>query len=167
MSIEFFQTKMGHAFYEGTAPRIAKALERIAKALEAEPETGNVVARLRQERANLLNLKTTEGLSAAEWQMRTANAEAEVKRLQAEKGGVAAIFGKWPGDESDAELEAVLYNREVAEDAVVAKGEALHEARTKTLADLLARRFSGACLDNEEERRAVSQGITDWLAGNS
>lgn len=34
MSVEFFQTVMGHKFYEGDVPRIAKALERIATALE-------------------------------------------------------------------------------------------------------------------------------------
>jgi hypothetical protein len=34
MGPSFFQTIMGHTFYEGTVPRIAKALERIAKALE-------------------------------------------------------------------------------------------------------------------------------------
>ncbi len=32
----FFQTIMGRAYYEGTLPRIAKALERIAAALEAQ-----------------------------------------------------------------------------------------------------------------------------------
>lgn len=32
---EFFQTYMGKHFYESTAPRIARALERIADALEA------------------------------------------------------------------------------------------------------------------------------------
>ena len=32
--IEFFQTVMGKRFYEGTAPRIAAALERIADELE-------------------------------------------------------------------------------------------------------------------------------------
>lgn len=31
---EFFQTVMGHQFYDGTMPKIAKALERIAAALE-------------------------------------------------------------------------------------------------------------------------------------
>ena len=31
---EFFQTKMGQDFYQGTMPRIAKALERIADTLE-------------------------------------------------------------------------------------------------------------------------------------
>ncbi len=35
---EFFQTQMGHLFYEGTIPRIAKALERIATALEKQNE---------------------------------------------------------------------------------------------------------------------------------
>lgn len=33
---EFFATRMGHIFYEGTMPRIAKALERIADALEEQ-----------------------------------------------------------------------------------------------------------------------------------
>ena len=32
----FFQTIMGRAYYEGTLPRIARALERIADALEAQ-----------------------------------------------------------------------------------------------------------------------------------
>jgi hypothetical protein len=31
---EFFQTVMGQRFYEGTMPRIAKALEEIAKELK-------------------------------------------------------------------------------------------------------------------------------------
>lgn len=35
---EFFQAGMGHKFYEGTMPRIAKALERIADALEKEDD---------------------------------------------------------------------------------------------------------------------------------
>ena len=35
MGPEFFQTIMGRQFYDGTLPRIAKALERIADALEA------------------------------------------------------------------------------------------------------------------------------------
>ena len=30
---EFFQTRMGHTFYEGTVPKIAKALETIAEQL--------------------------------------------------------------------------------------------------------------------------------------
>ena len=34
MSIDFFQTVMGRQFYDGSVPRIAKALERIANALE-------------------------------------------------------------------------------------------------------------------------------------
>ena len=33
---QFFETVMGHRHYEGTMPRIAKALERIAAALEAQ-----------------------------------------------------------------------------------------------------------------------------------
>lgn len=33
---EFFLTRMGSTFYEGSVPRIAKALERIAAALEEQ-----------------------------------------------------------------------------------------------------------------------------------
>jgi hypothetical protein len=33
---EFHETKMGAAFYQGTMPRIARALERIADALEKD-----------------------------------------------------------------------------------------------------------------------------------
>lgn len=36
MSVDFFQTVMGRAYYEGTMPRIAKALERIATAMERQ-----------------------------------------------------------------------------------------------------------------------------------
>lgn len=32
----FWQTMMGKVYYEGTLPRIARALERIAAALEAQ-----------------------------------------------------------------------------------------------------------------------------------
>ena len=34
--MEFIRTQMGAKFMEGTLPRIAKALERIASALEAQ-----------------------------------------------------------------------------------------------------------------------------------
>lgn len=34
---DFFSTRMGQRFYEDTAPRIAKALERVADALEKPP----------------------------------------------------------------------------------------------------------------------------------
>lgn len=36
MSDEFFRTRMGHTFYEGTMPRIADALERIARGIEEQ-----------------------------------------------------------------------------------------------------------------------------------
>ena len=36
--VEFFQTVMGHHFYEGTMPQIAKSLSRIATALEKANE---------------------------------------------------------------------------------------------------------------------------------
>ena len=40
----FFQTLMGRSYYEGTLPRIARALERIATALEANPTTTPITA---------------------------------------------------------------------------------------------------------------------------
>lgn len=40
----FFQTLMGKVYYEGTLPRIARALERIATALEAQNPTTTTVA---------------------------------------------------------------------------------------------------------------------------
>jgi len=36
--VEFFQSRMGHIFYEGTVPRMVRALERIADALEKANE---------------------------------------------------------------------------------------------------------------------------------
>lgn len=39
MGPKFFETKMGKQFYDGTMPRIAAALERIAAALEAQTNT--------------------------------------------------------------------------------------------------------------------------------
>ena len=36
--VEFFQTRMGQIFYEGTVPRMVRALERIANALERANE---------------------------------------------------------------------------------------------------------------------------------
>lgn len=40
--------------------------------------------RLRRERAEVLDVKTTDGLTSSEWLVRTAKAEAEAKRLRAE-----------------------------------------------------------------------------------
>jgi hypothetical protein len=31
---EFFETRMGHAFYDGTMPKLADAMKRVASALE-------------------------------------------------------------------------------------------------------------------------------------
>jgi hypothetical protein len=44
---EFFQTGMGRTFYEGTMPKIAKALERLATVLENEGLTIEVLDLLR------------------------------------------------------------------------------------------------------------------------
>lgn len=39
MGVEFFQTLMGRKYFESDVPRIARALERIAKAMEAGVES--------------------------------------------------------------------------------------------------------------------------------
>lgn len=44
--------------------------------------------RLRRDRAEVLNVKTADGLTSSEWLMRTAKAEAEVKRLRAENAAL-------------------------------------------------------------------------------
>ena len=56
MGPSFFQTIMGHTFYEGTVPRIAKALERIAAALEE----ANKRAAIPAAQDNTNNSKETE-----------------------------------------------------------------------------------------------------------
>lgn len=38
MSIQFFQSVMGHKFYEADVPHLIRALERIATALEKQNE---------------------------------------------------------------------------------------------------------------------------------
>ena len=42
MGIEFFQSMMGRKFYEADVPRITKALERIADALEKQNKEDEV-----------------------------------------------------------------------------------------------------------------------------
>ena len=58
MGPSFFQTIMGHTFYEGTVPRIAKALERIAAALEAANKLAAIPAA--QDNNTNNNSKETE-----------------------------------------------------------------------------------------------------------
>ena len=52
---EFFQTRMGQTFYEGTMPKIAKALERLAGVLENEGLTIDAIKLLRE------NLRAWDG----------------------------------------------------------------------------------------------------------
>ena len=51
---EFFETGMGRKYYEGTLPRMARALERIADALERGQDRGRTV-----ESAALVALEAT------------------------------------------------------------------------------------------------------------
>ena len=59
MGPSFFQTIMGHTFYEGTVPRIAKALERIAIALE-EANKAAAIPAAQDNTNNNTNSKETE-----------------------------------------------------------------------------------------------------------
>ncbi len=42
---EFFQTGMGHSFFNGTLPRLVRALERIADELEARRKRDEELAK--------------------------------------------------------------------------------------------------------------------------
>jgi hypothetical protein len=64
---EFFQTPMGRQFYDGTMPRIAKALDRVAAALEKQL-TPDVVAAIVRE------------LDGTEWSADTVDAIAGILR---------------------------------------------------------------------------------------
>lgn len=72
--------RLGHTPGDGQLPHAAiDALERRAAESEARAD------RLCQDRHDLLGVKTTEGLSASEWMMRTATAERERNALRARK----------------------------------------------------------------------------------
>lgn len=58
MGPEFFQTMMGQRYYEGTMPRIAKALERIADQLEK----GNADVLKNVKPTELLTIEAVEAL---------------------------------------------------------------------------------------------------------
>lgn len=47
---EFFQTRMGHKFYEGTMPRLIAALERIADSLGRIADSLDDIAKLEKEK---------------------------------------------------------------------------------------------------------------------
>jgi glutamine synthetase type III len=68
---EFFQTRMGHDYYDGTMPKIATALERIATALEIQAEQramdDTVTGVLKDLRAQLNELVFWEGGNEDEW----------------------------------------------------------------------------------------------------
>jgi pseudouridine-5'-phosphate glycosidase len=66
---DFYMTRMGLQFFEGTMPRIATALERIAKAVEQEASVDKVV----------LN-SIAEELSGKEWSPDTLDKVAELVR---------------------------------------------------------------------------------------
>jgi hypothetical protein len=47
---EFFQTRMGQKFYEGTMPRLVKALERIADSLGRITDSLDDIVKLEREK---------------------------------------------------------------------------------------------------------------------
>lgn len=61
---EFFKTVMGRAFYEGTMPRLVKALESIAKSLEKQTNPVRVVDAPEQMKAMVLVGNLSEGFVA-------------------------------------------------------------------------------------------------------
>ena len=63
---EFFETRMGHTFYDGTMPRIAKSLEQIAKQLEAAstPTLSPAAMREMGELATLINADESSSVHA-------------------------------------------------------------------------------------------------------
>lgn len=66
--------------------REVTTVDNFDHALEKETERlRQDVERLRRERSQLLDVKSTDGLSSSEWMMRTARAEAEVARLTRER----------------------------------------------------------------------------------
>lgn len=54
--------------------------------------------RLRRERYDLLGVTTAEGLGAAEWMCRTADAEGRRKRADAKVERISALPAKWRAD---------------------------------------------------------------------
>src|SRR5262245_58946234 len=57
---DFFQTRMGQTFYDGTMPRLARAAEKIAVALERRTAADALVARLAAMRTTA-EVATAEG----------------------------------------------------------------------------------------------------------
>src|SRR5262245_2224508 len=57
---DFFQTRMGQTFYDGTMPRLARAAEKIAVALERRTAGDALVARLAAMRTTA-EVATAEG----------------------------------------------------------------------------------------------------------
>jgi hypothetical protein len=68
--VQFFQTRMGQQFYDGTMPRIAAALDKIAKALAAKEQEPKVAA--------LVAIQTL--MNGQEWDADTLDAIAEELR---------------------------------------------------------------------------------------
>jgi hypothetical protein len=59
MSHQFFETSMGHKFYEGTMPRLTKAINSLAEAVQ-------IVSQQRQNQDGLADLTFIDGMAKIE-----------------------------------------------------------------------------------------------------
>ena len=84
--------------------RMLAMVRRIAE-LESEIE------RRRRERAEILNVKTTDGLTSSEWICRTAAAEAAKKRLKAENAELSKKLEQLESDRENLDWIIKEFNR--------------------------------------------------------
>ena len=86
--------------------QIATLTARLTKAQEECDKIGLVVDHLMKDRAEILNVKTTDGLTSSEWTCRTGHAEAQIKTLTTQLQEAEILLQKWVDSEgsSDSEL---------------------------------------------------------------
>ena len=102
--VEFYNTQMGRKFYDSTMPRIAKALESIARSLETTEEPGAPIAK-EQQVAVLETSKWEKGRKvrlfedkqkAVEWIR--SDAYREIGEIAAEVGYIPSFFAMDGGE---------------------------------------------------------------------
>lgn len=110
------------------------------EAAEAERDEAEELAQRRwQDRYDALNAQTTEGMSAAEWQMRTGTAERRVAELEAERDRLEALWHQ--SKEGSANLNQQWSNLAVMMglDSTLGIGQ-IQSAVRAVVADLVAAR---------------------------
>jgi len=78
---------------------------KLQKAYARMTELEGHIMRLQRDRMVLLDVKTTEGLSASEWMMRTAEAEKRIGELKEDIRNVNAINGQLLQDNVNLEKQ--------------------------------------------------------------